>query len=232
MRGLPYVAFSLRFHPFRPLLCTAAPRSGGTGSPSTTGRSSGRRGVAQDLVAGRRRAGALADTVEALRSIALEADDATGYFPAMYARVTAAVASGIADDRFENGDRMARFATRFADAYLRARGAGQPPGSWQAAFDVAGDGRLLVVQHLLLGINAHVNFDLPQVVVDLAGDDDPATLRADFDAVNDVLASTYPLVLRDLGRVSRWVNVVAASGGGRLFSFSLTVARAQAWQSA
>ena len=32
--------------------------------------------------------------------------------------------------------------------------------------------------------------------------------------------------------MSRWVNRVAALGGGRLFNFSLTVARDQAWRAA
>jgi hypothetical protein len=30
--------------------------------------------------------------------------------------------------------------------------------------------------------------------------------------------------------VSRWVNIAAAAGGGRLFGFSLSAARAQAWR--
>ena len=189
--------------------------------------------MAQDLAARRRGGGALAATIDELRSIALDAHDAAGHFPAMYSRVTAAVAEGIAGGRFEDPARMERFVVRFAARYLAARTDAPAPGSWRAAFDVAGDRRLLVVQHLLLGINAHVNFDLPQVVVELADEDgDLASLRNDFDAVNDVLAATYPVVLRDLGLVARWVNVAASAGGGRLFSFSLTVARAQAWRAA
>ena len=67
------------------------------------------------------------------------------------------------------------------------------PGCWRAAFDVAGDCRLMIVQHLLLGINAHVNHDLPQVVVERApASGDLTALRADFDAVNDILAETIP----------------------------------------
>jgi hypothetical protein len=37
-------------------------------------------------------------------------------------------------------------------------------------------------------------------------------------------------VLRELNRVSRWTNTVAALGGGKLFNFSLREARAQAWR--
>lgn len=176
----------------------------------------------------------LTETIEELRSIALEADDASGHFPAMYARVTERIQRAAADGTFADGAGMERFACAFAGWYLRPRAGTEPiPGAWRAAWDVAGDRRLLIVQHLLLGINAHVNHDLPQVVVELADErGDLAGLRADFDAVNAVLAATMPDVIRDLGRSSRWVAVAAASGGGRWFHFSLEAARAQAWGAA
>jgi hypothetical protein len=177
---------------------------------------------------------ALGPTIEALRADALAADDASGHFPAMYARVTAAVDRAAEDGAFADPAGMRAFAAAFAGWYLRPRRhESTPPGCWQAAWDVAGNGRLLIVQHLLLGINAHVNHDLPQVTVELADQRGGlAGLRADFDAVNDVLAATYPIVLRDLGGVSRWVNLVARRGGSQLFGFSLTAARRQAWDAA
>lgn len=174
----------------------------------------------------------LEDTIEELRADALAADDATGYFPAMYARVTARIDRAAADGRFGDGIGMVDFARSFAGWYLRPRSGAEPiPGSWRAAWDVGGDQRLLIVQHLLLGINAHVNHDLPQVVIEAADQRGGlAGIRADFDAVNEVLAETLPEVLRDLGRASRWVNLAASAGGGRLFTFSLTAARDQAWR--
>jgi len=47
-----------------------------------------------------------------------------------------------------------------------------------------------------------------------------------------VLADTYVDVIKDLERVSRWVNSAARLGGGRAFNFSLTLARTRAWQAA
>jgi hypothetical protein len=176
----------------------------------------------------------LTATIDELRSVALAADDAFGYFPAMYARITREVETAAAAGRFADGPRMEAFARAFAAWYPRVRhDPARVAGCWRVAFDVAGDGRLMIVQHLLLGINAHVNHDLPQVVVALAPPgSDLADLRADFDAVNDILAESLPMVLRSLGTVSRWVNTAAVLGGGRLFDFSLQVARRRAWEAA
>ena len=176
----------------------------------------------------------LDDTIEELRSVALAASDASGHFPAMYARVTDRIRRAAAAGEFGDGDGMVRFARAFAGWYLRpSSGIGPVPGSWRAVWDVSGDRRLLIVQHLLLGINAHVNHDLGQVVVELADERDDRTLasmRADFERVNAVLAATMPDVMRDLGRSSRWVNVTAVWGAVRWFHFSLEAAREQAWR--
>jgi hypothetical protein len=176
----------------------------------------------------------LDDTIEELRAAALAADDASGYFSAMYARVTDRVRRSAAEGEFGDAAGMIRFARSFAGWYLRPRSGTSPvPRSWRAAWDVADDRRLLIVQHLLLGINAHVNHDLGQVVVELAderADRSLAAMRDDFDTVNAVLAATMPEVLHDLGRSSRWVNLAAARGAGRWFHFSLERAREQAWR--
>ncbi len=176
----------------------------------------------------------LASTIESLRAAALDAGDAGGFFAAMYARVTDRVQAAITDGRFGDGERMARFTSTFADWYLGPRDGSRPrPACWKAADDVSGDRRLLIVQHLLLGINAHVNHDLPQVVVELAdGEASLDVLRPDFDAINDILAETQPDVLRDLGRVAGWTQLAVSRGGGRVFNFSLGRARSQAWQTA
>ncbi len=176
----------------------------------------------------------IAETAEELRAIARSTNDAAGYFPALYSLVTSRVASGIAEGRFTQAARMDTFATTFADYYLRAwhREVGRPR-CWQATWDVAADPNLLIVQHLLLGINAHVNNDLAQAVVEVAGPaGDLTAIRPDFDAVNDVLAETYVDVVNRLDRVSRWSNRAANLGGGRVFNFSLRVARSRAWSAA
>jgi hypothetical protein len=176
---------------------------------------------------------AISEAATELRQIARDATDATGYFPALYSRVTGRISKSIELGRFEDGSRKHVFATAFASYYTRVVPEGGRPRCWQTTWDLGKDAKLLIVQHLLLGINAHVNHDLPQAVVDVARRTGSlAAVRSDFDAVNDVLAATYTDVLGDLDRVSRWANEAAALGGGRIFNFSLRVARRQAWEAA
>lgn len=176
----------------------------------------------------------IATTAGELRSIALAGTDARAYFAAMYARVTGRIAAAIDTGRFADGERMDAFATTFASYYLVcARDEVPSPRCWQASWDAASDGGLLITQHLLLGINAHVNHDLALAVVETAGSDgDLASVRPDFNAVNEVLAETYQDLIADLGRVSRWATTVAGLGAGDAFNFSLRVARDQAWRAA
>ncbi|HET8621002.1 MAG TPA: DUF5995 family protein, partial [Acidimicrobiales bacterium] len=173
-------------------------------------------------------------TIDELLDVALRADDASGYFAALYVRVTSDIARCVRDRCFEDGERMERLADAFAGYYLRARrGEGPVPRCWQATWDVAGDPDLLIVQHLLLGANAHVNHDLTQAVVDVAADHGGlAAVEDDFAVVNDVLAASFTGVIRDLDRVSRWAGEAAALGGGRLFNFSMRWARSTAWETA
>ena len=177
---------------------------------------------------------AIATTVDELRDLALAAGDAAGFFPAMYVRVTEDIAARIAAGQFDDGERMARLMDTFAGHYIGARtGRIAVPRCWQACWDVARDDRLLIAQHLLLGANAHINHDLPLAVVEVAADvGGLESLEGDFHAINDVLAASFTGVIRDLDRVSRWAGEAAALGGGRLFNFSLRVARAQAWDAA
>jgi hypothetical protein len=176
----------------------------------------------------------IAATADELKAIALASTDRRGYFAAMYARVTRRIATAIDDGRFTDGERMDEFATAFANYYVLAlRGDVPAPRCWTATWDVAGERTLLVAQHLLLGINAHVNHDLALTVVEVAATrGDIGSIRPDFNAVNDILAETYDELLADLGRVSRWATRASGIGGADAFNFSLRIAREQAWRAA
>src|SRR4028119_197685 len=90
--------------------------------------------------------------------------DPMGYFPALYRQVTLQVKRGIGDGFFADGPRMERFDALFANRYFAAydafRAGRQPSKSWQIAFGATRSGQLIILQDLLVGINAHINLDL------------------------------------------------------------------------
>lgn len=162
-----------------------------------------------------------------------------GYFAAMYRKVTVAVRQGIVDGHFSDGQTMARFdrifAQRYVDAFEAWRAGGQPSAAWQVAFDATGQRRLLILQHLLIGMNAHINLDLGIAAAEVAPGHAIHGLKRDFDAINVVLAGLIDDFEDDIGGLSPWIGWLERFGGrtdDELIRFSLNVARAKAWQMA
>jgi hypothetical protein len=118
-------------------------------------------------------------------------------FLATYQRTTDAVAAAITDARFEDPDWVERWDVAFAELYLAAHDADlageRVPRPWRLAFDA--DPALPALRHVLLGINAHVNYDLPQAMLAVISErdfDDPVLLerrRRDHERIDGVLAS-------------------------------------------
>jgi hypothetical protein len=88
----------------------------------------------------------------------------------------------------------------FADVYFNTFGAwerGQPvPEAWRIAFQAARSGDFNAGQDMLLGINAHVQNDMPFVLATL-GLRTPTgeSRKPDHDAVNEVLRRAYQPVI-------------------------------------
>jgi hypothetical protein len=167
----------------------------------------------------------------------VECSDAGGDFTVVYRAVTERVRDGILAGEFADCERMERFDVLFARRYLDARanwrsGAGAVPASWQLAFETAESGRCLVTQHLLLGINAHINLDLGVAAASAAPPGEVEALRDDFETINDVLGELVDRMQASLATVSPWTRYVDIAGlrfDEALVNFSLRRARAEAW---
>src|SRR5690606_13776650 len=87
-----------------------------------------------------------------------------GYFAVLYKKMTEGVRVGLSQNYFDDGARMEKldvvFANRYLNAYHQYRHGQPSTHSWAEAFNAAQRSDLIVVQHLLLGINAHINLDL------------------------------------------------------------------------
>ena len=163
-----------------------------------------------------------------------------GYFPALYRKVTVRVAQGIERGEFDDGAWLERldvvFAGRYLEAYDIYRAGGSPTSAWAYAFRVAGEWQPIVLQHLLLGINGHINLDLGIATAQTVdSEEELERRRADFDRINAILAGLVGAVKDELATIwmtLRFFNRYLGSVEDSIINFSLEAARAGAWKSA
>jgi hypothetical protein len=168
---------------------------------------------------------------------AIDVGDRRGYFAVLYRKVTAKVKEGIAAGFFDDADRMERLDVLFADRYLEAVAANDADrsatASWELTFAAGSRWRPLVVQHLLVGINAHINLDLGIAAARCSPGDQLPALRRDYDRINAILAAMIATIQADLLRISPWMGLLDRIGARtqtELVRFSIVTARTGAWR--
>jgi hypothetical protein len=181
------------------------------------------------------------DVVDYLGDVAARADrgslpEASGIFARAYQRVTLEMIQRIAAGVFEDPAWLAAFDVKFANSYRVALEDPQAAaGPWRLAFAKAKGSRGVVLKHLLLGINAHMSYDLCVVLVDGLVDD-RARRKRDFDAVNRVMhlaISPIQSVVED--RYGEWLRRADTVGLGvdELLTYDRFVRwRTRAWDDA
>jgi len=177
--------------------------------------------------------------LEQIISDAITTDNRAGYFAALYHKVTCRVKEGIANGEFQDGPRMAKldvvFANRYIDAYdaWTAKHEAAVSRSWHIAFTQLRKRSVLVLQHLLLGMNAHINLDLGIAVVEIAKDFNIPLqqIHQDFNSINTILAALSYEVISDLNRISPLLSLLGMHAGNNslLIQFALSNARDGAW---
>lgn len=129
-------------------------------------------------------------------------------FLGTYLRTTAAVGRAVAAGEFEDSDWVRRWDVVFAGYFLAAHDAdvsgAAVPRPWRLAF--AADPARSAMVHLLVELDAHLNWDLPQAMLDVVSDDDaadPAVLASrqrDHERINAVLAARVTAEGHELSR--------------------------------
>lgn len=159
-----------------------------------------------------------------------------GYFAALYRRVTRAVKEGIARNQFSDGPRMEKldvvFASRYLDAYDAYQAHGNPSRCWKVAFDACKDDSRIVLQHLLAGMNAHINLDLGVASAQVCPGDSIEQLKSDFDMINTVLAAQVEAVEAEMSAISPLVDTLSHVGSNSettIINFNIGLARKAAW---
>ena len=135
--------------------------------------------------------------MEELLAPMIERGDELRHFHATYFRTTQAVKEEIDRGGFLDNEWVEVWDVRFADLYLepleRWTQREEVAAPWRVAFEATRGPHIPPLRHILLGINAHVNYDLPQALLAVISDDEfqqEAVLErrhADHKHIDDVL---------------------------------------------
>lgn len=163
-------------------------------------------------------------------------------FLSLYGVVSAEMRSRVAAKAFADPAWVHRYAVAFGNLYREALDAYETgsidavPKAWRLCFDAARAGTGLVLQDVLLGVNAHVNNDLALALTRISIDPDRDARRRDHDAVNAVLAAVTERATARLAALYAPGLAAMDDCAGEidelLAAFSLEVARDSAWDAA
>ncbi|MFD3001875.1 DUF5995 family protein [Pontibacter toksunensis] len=179
------------------------------------------------------------EVIEALEHIiqrSIRTNDRAGYFAVLYYLVTCRVKEGISRNEFDDSARMERLDVLFANRYLEAWHlwkSGKPTtASWAVAFRTATLAPAIILQHLLLGINAHINLDLGIATAATMKGQPMSLIKGDFDRINAILKAMVDKVQDNLGKVSPLMGLLdmySKTHDELLVGFSIVAAREGAW---
>ncbi len=168
-----------------------------------------------------------------------QAKNRSGYFAALYKRMTIAVKEGIENNAFVDGKRMEKldivFANRYLSAYEAYHKKEECSNSWKYAFDGCVNESLTVIQQLILGVNTHINLDLALASAITAPGDSIHALEGDFNRINEVIASLFDDVQQSLEEVwwpMKFLKRVGKTQQTDVLNFSIGAARKTAWANA
>lgn len=184
---------------------------------------------------------ALAGRMAALLQELTAEGDPARFFLGTYLRITRAVGAALDAGRFEDPAWVSAWDVDFAGLYLDALDASRrdpagPPEPWRRAF--AADPGLRPEAHVLLGVNAHINFDLPQSLLrmippaDMADAAVVAARHRDHEAVDAVLATAVAAedrALQEAGAPRTASDRLAAPVNRLAVRVFLTESRRKVW---
>ena len=124
-------------------------------------------------------------------------NDGVKWFNRLYLRVTVSVGAAVGSAKFKDPAFMTTLDVVFANLYFSALATaltdiGAAPSAWRPLLQARNTPGIARIQFALAGMNAHINRDLPDGIVQsfvaLGGDPIADDLREkDFDSINDVL---------------------------------------------
>ncbi len=182
-----------------------------------------------------KRADTIDDVIAILRAFieeSIEKKDRMGYFASLYLRVTLAVKEGIVNGRFQDAKRMEHLDVVFANYFLKQLET--PKGVWCEVFKQSQRKGLIMLQHLLLGMNAHINFDLALALFETQKERGEAItlMKEDFFEIDAILIEQIDTIQELIAKswwVYRVVDLLFLRFDEKYVAFSIKAARRFAW---
>lgn len=159
-------------------------------------------------------------------------------FSLLYLRVTNHVGDSVwTPGRFQDPPFMTHYAAVFADYYFKGYDAwtnGTAPTAWKIALDAAKNHEVQGIGNLLLGMNAHINRDLPFVLYAIGlRAPDGTSRKPDHDEINRVLYEAYgPAISEGARRFDDGLNQYTGENASDSGIQSVIAWREQAWRNA
>ena len=158
-----------------------------------------------------------------------------GYFAALYFHVATRLEECVNEGAFENKELVEKLNVCFFNRYFEALDLYQrgelPPQSWLVAFKAAQSRRPIVNQHLMLGMNAHINFDLGIAVARTCPAEWLPVFHRDFNKLNAILISLVEDVTANLTMISPMLGLLNhVHPKDAIINFSMRRARGHAWR--
>ena len=169
--------------------------------------------------------------------------DGLKWFNRLYLQVTRSVLQAVAGPAFHDARFMSELDVVFANLYFAAIAEGEidvsrAPSAWRPLLRCRTQRGIARLQFALAGMNAHINRDLPQGIVEvfttLGGDPtSDAARRQDFDSVNQLLERVEGEIKADfsIGVIGK-VDVLAGRVDDVAAMWNVRVARHAAWTNA
>ncbi|MDO8893618.1 MAG: DUF5995 family protein [Nitrosomonas sp.] len=142
----------------------------------------------------------------------------------------------MADNFFDDGPHMEWLdiisVNRYIHACYQYQTGQMPAQSWVRAFNETEHWWPIVLQHLLIGMNAHINLDLGIVAAETMPAGELADLKGDFDKINGVLANLVGDLQGELAEIWPLLKLLNSALGNvetAIINFSMEKARDAAW---
>lgn len=167
-------------------------------------------------------------------------------FLGCYSMMSQAMHEAINKGQFFHAPWVSQLLLRFSEYYFNAlarydQNPELSPIVWRQVHDASKDPEINVTQNLLLGVNAHINYDLPLALYDCLVENwsqlpetHKQTLKKDHELVNEIIAQTIDSVQDSIVNPSSWsmaaLDIIMCRADEWLLSKLISSWRNDVWQ--